>query len=812
MSNQTASTHLFRLCALAGVYALCLPFTWSNNHRPDSELLYFLIGAVASLVVLLIPVRSGARTLRHHPDLLVPFGCYQLALLPLEWLPIESQTVSWMVFVGSPFDLAMPVLAVLLLRLVIGSLYVAWQTLVIIQAITSNGVDLAGELRHAVSLIPRTMAIVAIAYTGLLLPFLLAIWLPFPELGSGLYAFMGLIFFWGLFWGYRTCLWLPVALDRSEPLTQGLRNANAAGREIWSLRPIPVFAWALALGLLCVHVFRTGSQSFGNSQTNFKVLPQWYGDYLHENKWYLELVSDAEVAPLGFYALPLAVLSICLAIAVKATLVQHIDGPVPKSEFVEVSSLPPSRSRCNLMQVLVDMPIHRTIAGLFTTALLALAPTAQTAPAGQTSQSTPSISAKIDAYLDERCEGSRAATNALLADLRAQGITEPARIEALLRAPRHQYPDVSELLGKTTVQQVDCYHVDHTARVDLFVPKSYDRSKATPLVVVGHGGNSSMSDTRAARVARSYLRAYAPAMSQELGAIVVAPHTTRGWGHIGNSLILSTISDLSRRLHIDPDRIYATGQSMGGHMAFRAALIIGDRFGAVSPQSGGYDFVKKGTIGNLRNVPGYVTWGKREPYGIDRDSRTNAAWAQQHKLDWLFVEKPGGHEIYADEQPKIARFFKERPRNLYRKQVYTRLGGTMKFTKTWGVKGWPKHVVRHESRPLRWNQQHWLELTPRPDHKEPQIVRAQNRGNNQFVILSSQARELFVHLHPDMVDFDKPVRITVNGKQLFDAKVEPDLVHMLEHVREFDDRGRIFWARVRVAVTTDSPVDEDTGK
>ncbi|MCR9245301.1 MAG: alpha/beta hydrolase-fold protein [bacterium] len=415
----------------------------------------------------------------------------------------------------------------------------------------------------------------------------------------------------------------------------------------------------------------------------------------------------------------------------------------------------------------------------------------------------------IDAFLDARHDGALHAggerVDALLAELRELGVVTPAELETALRAPRHEYPSAEALVGRTTTHEVECYHVDYATRYFLFVPKGYRADRAAPLVFVAHGGNSSMSPGRAGRVAQAYLRAYAPAMAKHLRAIVVAPASSRGWGQIGNSIALSVISDLQRRLHIDPDRIYVTGQSMGGHMAFRSALTIGDRFAAVSPQSGGYDFVAKRSIANLLAVPGYVTWGKREPYGIDKDSRTNAAWAKEHELDWVFVEKDGGHEIYADELPKVARFFADHPRDPRPARVYIRAGGAMKFTRTWGIKGWPEHEVRHEDRPLRWNLRHWLELTPRPDHKGALTADARYAGDNRFEITTDQVRELAVYLHPDMIDFASPVRIVVNGTERFAGKVAPDPRLMLALVREFDDRGRIWWARVRVEVPDDRP-------
>ena len=248
----------------------------------------------------------------------------------------------------------------------------------------------------------------------------------------------------------------------------------------------------------------------------------------------------------------------------------------------------------------------------------------------------------IDQYFDERYDSASGSTAKLLEELEKQhGIKAPEQLEALLREPRANYPDASEWIGKTTQHKVVCDHVSYESTFLMFVPDDFDATKSHPLVIVGHGGNSSMSDERATSVAQMYLRAYAPIVSRELKAIVVAPVSTRGWGHIGNSLILSTIFQVKRMLPVDADRIYITGQSMGGHLAYRSALTLADRWGAVSPQSGGYDFVEKGSIGNLLNVPGYVTWGKREPYGIDKDNRTNAQWGADHQLDWVFVEKNG---------------------------------------------------------------------------------------------------------------------------------------------------------------------------
>lgn len=422
---------------------------------------------------------------------------------------------------------------------------------------------------------------------------------------------------------------------------------------------------------------------------------------------------------------------------------------------------------------------------------------------------TEEIAKKIDTYVDLRFDAKESATEQLISELKELGLDDINELEQALRRPRAEYPDPSEWKGEYTKHDVDCLHVDYSSTFWMYVPEDFDGKKPVPLVVVGHGGNSSMSPRRAEATADAYIKAYAPSMAKELGAVIIAPASSRGWGHIGNSLIFSAVSKVQRMLPIDPDKIYITGQSMGGHLAFRSALNIPDRFGAISPNSGGYDFVEKKSIGNLINVPGYAIWGTSEPYGINTDNNTNAnwakgAWATDNGLKWKFVEKNGGHTIYLDELPSVAEFFAENPRNLYRDKVYMRQS-SMLFEKTWGVEGWPDHEVYYETKPFRWNMRHWLQLEARPD-EGPLTILAHYQGDNHFDITSHNVRNLSLFLHPNMVDFGKPVQVTINGKLVFNEKVEPNPHLMFELAREFDDRGRIFHAKIDLETTSDQEI------
>ena len=159
---------------------------------------------------------------------------------------------------------------------------------------------------------------------------------------------------------------------------------------------------------------------------------------------------------------------------------------------------------------------------------------------------------------------------------------------------------------------------------------------------------------------------------RQYGFLMVAPLTDRGWGAMGYSILFSTLSKVMRDYHVDPDRVYITGHSMGGHLTYRSGIYLGDRWGAVGPMSGGYDYVADRLVDNLINTPGYATWGELDLWhqylqsghprldgaaplrlgDVRRARRVNNIFPAQIEPAWLF--------------------FNLRPRNLYKAQIQAR--------------------------------------------------------------------------------------------------------------------------------------------
>src|SRR5262249_16329324 len=150
--------------------------------------------------------------------------------------------------------------------------------------------------------------------------------------------------------------------------------------------------------------------------------------------------------------------------------------------------------------------------------------------------------------------------------------------------------------------KLECDHVDYTTAYFLYVPKSYDPAKAAPLLLLGHGGNGAMDRAYAKRASEAGVRPWLATAEKE-GIIIAAPLPEGGWGGIGYSILLTLLSKMQREFHIVPDRVYVTGHSMGGHLSWRSGINMPDRWGAVCPMSGGYDYVENKLVYNLLNVP-----------------------------------------------------------------------------------------------------------------------------------------------------------------------------------------------------------------
>jgi len=112
-------------------------------------------------------------------------------------------------------------------------------------------------------------------------------------------------------------------------------------------------------------------------------------------------------------------------------------------------------------------------------------------------------------------------------------------------------------------------------------PKDYDPGKNYALILTLHGAS-----VRASGQVDAY--------TQKDWAFVVAPTNRRrfgfDWQDWGRLDALEVLEEVKKRFPIDPNRIYLTGHSMGGHGVWHIGLAHADLFAAIAPSAGWTSF------------------------------------------------------------------------------------------------------------------------------------------------------------------------------------------------------------------------------
>ncbi|MDA1263988.1 MAG: hypothetical protein O2816_02780 [Planctomycetota bacterium] len=187
-----------------------------------------------------------------------------------------------------------------------------------------------------------------------------------------------------------------------------------------------------------------------------------------------------------------------------------------------------------------------------------------------------------------------------------------------------------------------------TTPVALYVPRSYQAETAAPLLMVLHwtGG-------RGEQAVRSW-----ESVAEELGMLLVAPSETGpndgyGFTQRERDITLSALHWAKLQFHVDPDRVFATGVSRGGHLAWEMALRHPDLWAGVAPMIGGpYWDVRDGRA-NLRYLENVLTIPLVDLQGAQ--DQAGLVWNVRYAFEML--EELGAEQAEYHEFPELGHSF-----------------------------------------------------------------------------------------------------------------------------------------------------------
>jgi pimeloyl-ACP methyl ester carboxylesterase len=334
----------------------------------------------------------------------------------------------------------------------------------------------------------------------------------------------------------------------------------------------------------------------------------------------------------------------------------------------------------------------------------------------------------------------------------------------------------------------------------LQLPPEYRPTRSYPVLIVLRGAGERAQDELAKWAAQAARNGY----------ILAAPE----WGGLGGYTytadehlpVTELVKDLRRRYAVDSDRVFLAGYGDGATMAFDVALSHPDLFAGVVPVNA---LPRGSSVGwywrNAQYLPFYIVCGELAGKAASMNRYPFENWMSRGYPSLMVVYKGRPMEPFTAEQPFIFDWLNRKKRAA----GFPELGRS--------PNAGPSSEEFQTMRPTD-NHFYWVsveQINEKYVNNEfgfkrgsPAALQALVRDNNHVYVNTRGIKTLrlwFGRLWDPqsgwrpMVDFARPVRLTVNGRPWGrERMLQPSLETMLEDLYQRGDRQRMFLAYVDV--------------
>jgi predicted esterase len=399
----------------------------------------------------------------------------------------------------------------------------------------------------------------------------------------------------------------------------------------------------------------------------------------------------------------------------------------------------------------------------------------------------------------------------ILEQLRSQegaAVSYAAKIIALMK-PTLDTPPAEEKPG---YYELEVKGLNPAESIEYLVqlPPEYDAHRRYPTIVALHRQRSDATrqvDWWAGPWREGGWRA---GQASRHGYIVVAPN----WAEDGqreyeysareHAAVLYCLRDAFRRFSIDTDRVFLAGHSMGGDAAWDIGLAHPDLWAGVIPITANSDRYCTYYWKNAFRLPFYVIGGEKDGRWMVDNARDLDRFLRARYNATVVEFRGRGHENFSDEILRLFDWMGNLKRDFFPSEfaVKSMRPGDSFF---WWLE-LQGLSARSMVNPFSW---------PPGRGTRASIIEGKVTPGNS-VIVKAKADRVVIWLTPEMVDFEKPVNITLNGRRVkLPAADEsgrspserrrpsarprfpsPSLETLLEDVRTRADRRHPFWVKV----------------
>lgn len=349
---------------------------------------------------------------------------------------------------------------------------------------------------------------------------------------------------------------------------------------------------------------------------------------------------------------------------------------------------------------------------------------------------------------------------------------------------------------------------NYTVPFLVYIPKNYNPKQKTTLLLYYKGGWFSRKKLPKDYASEIINDNPTFAYLDKSNVIEIFPALESGlitnWKY-GYQHLERIISETKKLFNIDDNKVFLSGFSDGGRTVYFASFLTQTPFACFYPINS--SFMSSPDFPNFINRPIYSFVAKNDEINDYRSILTKAKYADSIGADWTYREIQNEKHFYFSYQQKILPTLFDHMNVTSRNPLQTKLVYHRSYNdKDFKGIDWLQINVNTDKAATQFHktdtiQTFWgsgEEYNYRYGKKTGQITA--NCFSNTYNIESSMIDEVTIYISPLMINTELPVKVIVNGKELFNQKVNYDKKFMTQRFMENFDRKQIFINQITVKV------------
>lgn len=342
----------------------------------------------------------------------------------------------------------------------------------------------------------------------------------------------------------------------------------------------------------------------------------------------------------------------------------------------------------------------------------------------------------------------------------------------------------------------------------IYIPKNYSPNLPTKLLVYYKGGwisRDHFPDNVAKEIVIdnptfSYLDKYNvieifPALKNDLAI----------YGFYGYKHLRKMVAETKQVLNIDDNQVYLAGFSDGGRTTYNVAFLTPSQFASFYSINGVFNSLKMNYPNfSNRSITSYIA--KKDKISYYKLSLAVAKKANEFGSNWSINLLDKEHFYFPYEKEILPKMFTQ-INNSYRnpfpnKIIYHK---DYDFNELKGI-DWLHIKTNTKREPEKWHYSSKVSI-PLISKENDTFIYGENTSqvtanyfNNTFEIKASLVDEIEIYISPLMVDVNRPVKVIINQKEVYNQEVTFDKNFIInEFVKKFD-RKQIWINKINLKV------------